>query len=84
MSSAYTHGDGTGSGQLDAAACHGDLWCRGFVWGCVNVNVCWVLAICGALVPPHLPVGPHSRVTAPVSPVFVPVGSVGGRRAGGA
>jgi hypothetical protein len=42
-----------------------DGWSSGFVWGCVNV--CWCLAICGALVPPHLPVGPHSRVTAPVS-----------------
>eukprot|EP01049_Picozoa_sp_SAG25_P001262 SAG25_NODE_53_length_18703_cov_126.779104_2_plen_60_part_00 len=56
-------------------------WGSGFVWGCVNV--CWLLAIRGALVPPLL-VGPHSRVTAPVSPVIVPVGSVGSQRAGGA
>ena len=45
----------------------------------------WVLAICGVvLVPPRFPAGPHSRVTALVSPLVVPAGLVGGRVAGGA
>ena len=34
--------------------------------------------------PPRFPAGPHSRVTAPVSPLVVPAGWVDGRGAGGA
>ena len=45
----------------------------------------WVLAICGVfMAPPRFPAGPHSRVTALVSPLVVPAGLVGGRVAGGA
>ena len=45
----------------------------------------WVLVICGVfLVLPRLLAGPHSRVTALVSPLVVLAGLAGGRVAGGA
>eukprot|EP01049_Picozoa_sp_SAG25_P015225 SAG25_NODE_3010_length_1269_cov_24.838462_2_plen_201_part_01 len=55
------------------------VWVRGLcgdVWMYVGSGDSWCFS-------PPLPAGPHFRVTAPVSPVIVPVGSVGGRRAGG-
>eukprot|EP01047_Picozoa_sp_COSAG01_P008707 COSAG01_NODE_346_length_18524_cov_35.929661_6_plen_222_part_00 len=55
---------------------------------CVGVYECMLgfgLAICGVVLALlRFPAGPHSRATAPVSPVVVPAGSVGGRVAGGA
>jgi hypothetical protein len=55
------------------------VWVRGLcgdVWMYVGSGDSWCFS-------PPLPAGPHSRVTVTVSPVIVPVGSVGGRRASG-